>query len=334
MTKRVRGDFQVKFTVYAAIVLFSLLQAPALAAGTEGYHLYVARFSDGDITVIDSATHKEIGKITMGFGSNPAEIIQSPDKKLLYVSNRGLDELAVIDVKSGKVTARIKTGIHPNFTKMTTDGRYLVVANNQDNQATVIDLSTNAVAGKPAAGSGASGVAITDDSRYVYITSIYDDDISVIDLGNMERVRIVKVRGAMAIVIPHGSRFAYLCSNRNSISILDISVNEVVGSIPVGDTPNYITLSSDGVRAFVTNAMSNTLSVIDLAKRAVIKEIAVGREPTSSALSPDGKFLFVNNYSDGDTDGSISVIDVNSLTEIERFKFVRNPRALAVLPAK
>ena len=316
------------------MALLSLLPARVLAAGPTGYHIYVARFSDGDVTIIDSATHKEVGKITMGFGSNPAEVIPSSDKKLLYVSNRGHDEIAVIDVKSGKVTSRIKTGIHPNFTKITPDGRYLVVANNQDNHATVIDLSTNAVVGRPSEGLGASGVAITDDNRYAYITSIYDDDISVIDLGNMERVRIIKVRGAMAIVIPHGSRFAYLCSNRNSISILDIAANEVVGSIPVGDTPNYITLSSDGARAFVTNALSNTLSVIDLAKRAVIKEIAVGREPTSSALSPDGKFLFVNNHSDGDTDGSISVIDAGSLTEVDRIKFWRQPRASAVLPAR
>lgn len=316
------------------MTLFCLLPAPVLSAGTAEYRLYVARFSDGDITVIDSATHKEVGKIVMGFGSNPAEVIPSPNKKLLYVSNRGLDEIAVIDVKSGKVFARIKTGIHPNFTKITPDGRYLVVANNQDNHAAVIDLSTNAVVGRPSEGMGASGVAITDDSRYAYITSIYDDDISVIDLKKMERARIVKVRGAMAIVIPPGSRFAYLCSNRNSVSILDTVSIEVVGSIPVGDTPNYITLSLDGRIAFVTNALSNTLSVIDLEKRAVIKEIAVGREPTSSALSPDGRFLFVNNHSDGDTDGSISVIDTGSLKEVDRIKFWRNPRALAVLPAK
>ena len=320
---------------YGIIAAVSVLPLPPLfAAGPPGYHLYVARFSDGDVTVIDSATHKEVGKIAMGFGSNPAEVIPSPDKKLLYVSNRGFDEIAVIDVTSGKVIARIKTGIHPNFTKITPDGKYLVVANNQDNHAAVIALSTNVVVGRPSEGLGASGVAITDDGRYAYITSIYDNDISIIDLKNMERVRIVKVRGAMAIVIPAGSRFAYLCSNRNSVSILNIAANEIVGSIPAGDTPNYITLSKDGARAFVTNALSNTVSVIDLEKRAVIKEIAVGREPTSSALSPDGEFLFVNNHSDGDTDGSISVINTGSLKEVDRIKFWRQPRALAVLPAR
>lgn len=332
MQRQLRPFIFAGFSVYVVIVLLCLLQAPAFAAGPEGYHLYVARFSDGDVTVIDSATHKETGRIVMGFGSNPAEVIPSTDKKLLYVSNRGHDEIAVIDVKSGKVTARIRTGIHPNFMNFTPDGRYLVAANNQDEKAAVIDPSTNAVVGRPRQGLGASGVAITDDSRYAYITSIYDDEVSVIDLKKMERVRTIHVRGAMAIVLPRGSLFAYLCSNRNSVSILDIATDRVVGSIPVGDTPNYITLSLDGARAFVTNALSNTVSVIDLGKRAVIKEIAVGTEPTSSALSPDGKLLFVVSYGDGYKDGSISVIDVKTLMEIDRIESLSYPRAIAVVP--
>lgn len=319
---------------YAVMAVLCLPQAQALAAGPPGYHLYVARFSDGDVTILDSATHKEVGRIDMGFGSNPAEVIPSPDGKLLYVSNRGLDEIAVIDVKSGKVTARIKTGVHPNFMNFTPDGRRLVVANNQDEKATVIDPSTNSVVGSPAEGRGASGVAITDDGAYAYITSIYDDEISVIDLKKMERVRIIHARGAMAIMLPRKSRFAYLCTNRDRVSVLDIAAEKIVGSIPAGNTPNYITLSPDGGRAYVTNALSNTLSVMDLEKRALIKEIPIGTEPTSSALSPDGKYLFVNNHSGGATDGSISVIDTDSLKEVDRIEFWRNPRALAVLPAK
>lgn len=319
---------------YAVMAIICLPQAPALAAGPPGYHLYVARFADGDITVLDSATHKVVGRIVMGFGSNPVEVIPSPDGRLLYVSNRGYDEIAVIDVKSVKITARIKTGVHPNFMNFTPDGKYLVVANNQDERATVIDLSTNRVAGSPAEGRGASGAAMTDDGRYAYITSIYDDGISVIDLAKMERVRIIHARGAMAIVIPRKSRFAYLCTDRNRVSILDIASEKIVGSIPAGNTPNYITLSFDGARAFVTNALSNTLSVMDLEKRALIKEIPVGTEPTSSALSPDGKYLFVNNHAGGDTDGSISVIDTGSLQEVDRIEFRRNPRAMAVLPAR
>lgn len=334
MQRQLRRIIFFNFFFYAVMALLCLPQTPALADGPPGYRLYVARFSDGDVTVLDSATHKVVDRIVMGFGSNPAEVIPSPDRKLLYVSNRGRDEIAVVDVKSGKVTARIKTGIHPNFMNFTPDGRLLVVANNQDEKATVIDPATNSVVGSPAEGRGASGVAITDDGAYAYITSIYDDEISVIDLKKMERVRVVHARGAMAIMIPRKSRFAYLCTNRDRVSVFDIASEEIVGSIPAGDTPNYITLSPDGGRAYVTNALSNTLSVMDLEKRALIKDIPIGTEPTSSAISPDGKYLFVNNHSGGATDGSISVIDTSSLKEVDRIEFRRNPRAIAVLQAK
>lgn len=289
---------------------------------------------DGDLVVLDSSTFKETGKIVFGMGANPTEVVPSHDQKLLYVSNRGYDEIAVIDVNTEKVTARIKTALHPNFSRITPDGRYLVVANNQANEATVIDLRTNIVAGSPAIGRGASGVAITDDGRYAYVTSIYDEYVSVIDLEKMERVSTIPAPGAIGIVKAEGSPFAYFGTHRDRISVLDTRTNEIVGSVPAGDTPNYITLSPDGSLAFVTNALSNDISVIDTRNRTLLKNIPVGIEPSYSALSPDGKRLFVNNYSDGKTDGSISVIDVQSLKEISRVNFWRNPRALAVLPAR
>ncbi len=302
-------------------------------AKNNSFHLYVARFMKGDILIIDSATHREIGKIEMGFGSNPVEIIPSPDYKFLYVANRGFDEIAVIDAKKRTVKSKIKVGLHPNFMKISPDGKYLIVANNQDKYASVIDLSSNTVIGKPQIGEGSSGVAVTPDNRFAYITSVYTDDMSVIDLQKMERISILEEpRGPIAIVIPPNSPLAYFGSHRDSISILDTRTNQIIGRIMVGDTPSYITLSIDGKLAFVPNYWSHTVSVIDLEKDSVITEIKVGREPIHSVISPDGRLLFVVNYGDGELDGSISIIDVEGLKKIDKIKSLSYPRAIAVVP--
>ncbi len=301
--------------------------------GPPGYHLYVARFTDGDVAVLDSATGEEISRIDLGFGSNPVEVLSSPDHRTVYVCKRGDDEIVLIDTRTRKVRAAVKVGMHPNFMDFSRDGRYLIVANNQDDHASVIDMKSLGVVSEPRIGLGSSGVAVTQDNRYAYITSIYADMISVIDLGTMDRTLTIGYTSPMAIVIPSGSHLAYFCSHRDRISILDTRTNKVVGHIKVGDTPNYITLSHDGRTAFVTNGLSDTVSVVDLKRRRVIKEIAVGREPFSSRLSPDGRFLFVANHNDGPTDGSISVIDVEALKEVDRIELRRNPRAIAVIPA-
>jgi len=316
------------------VAVFFVLSGPLQARGQASYRLYVARFMDADIIILDSATGEETGSIELGYGTNPADMLLSLDKKTLYVSNRGTDDLSVIKLSSGKVKRRVKTGLHPHFMKFTPDGKYLIVVNNQDSKATILKTSNLKLAGQPRIDYGASGVAVTGDSRFAYISSIYDNNISVIDLLKMERVLTIPSIGPIAIIIPPGSNLAYFCSHRDRVSILDTKTNKVIGEIPVGDTPNHTTLSRDNRLLFVTNGLSDTLSVIDIKEKRNIKEISVGDEPVSSTLSPDGELLFVVNYGGKRGKGSISVIDVKELNEIERIKFYRYPRAVAVLPAK
>lgn len=320
--------------------LFCLLQTGlAFAKGIPAYHLYVAEFISGDIIIMDSANQKEIGRIPMGFGANPVEIIPSPDKRLLYVTNRGLDEVAVIDIKSRNIKLRIKMGqgTHPHNMRFSPDGRYLVVGHNQNEYASIIDTASNKVISTPRitdSNSGASGVAITPDGRFAYVTAMYRKEISIINLKRMERVSVIKdLPDCAAIVIEPKSAMAYFSNSLNRVSILDIKTNKIVGHVMVGDTPNYITLSMDGRLAFVTNYWSSSVSVIDLKERYVLKEIKVGQEPASSALSPDGRLLFVVNYGSGYKGGSISIIDVKALKEIGGIKSLSYPRAIAVLKA-
>lgn len=41
----------------------------------------MAEFISGDIIIINSATRKEIGRIKMGLGTNPVEVVSSLDKE-------------------------------------------------------------------------------------------------------------------------------------------------------------------------------------------------------------------------------------------------------------
>lgn len=307
----------------------------ASAAGVPGYKLYVARFENGDMVVLDSATHKETGRVDFGFASNPVEILTSPDRKLIYVSVRGFDEIWVVKADSLKVKKKIKVGVHPNFMSFSPDGKYIVMANNQDVKASVIDTRSGKVVGSPATGRGSAGAAVTSDSKTAYVTSVYTDDISVIDLRSMKRTSLIEEAvGPNVIVIPVSGKLAYFGSHRDRVSVLDTTTNRIIDEILVGDVPSYLTLSADERLLFVVNYWSHNVSVVDLAKREVIATIKVGREPTHSALSPDGRYLFVSNYGDGENDGSISVIDVKELKEVDRIKSLTFPRAAAVLQAR
>lgn len=313
--------------------LFLLLPLMAEASDNPAYLLYVARFMDNDIVIIDSKTGKITGKIDLGYSANPSDMLLSPDKKTLYVTNRGTDELAVIDISTNKIIRKVKTGIHPHFIKFTPDNKYLIVVNNQDTRATILNARTLELVGAPRIDDGASGIAVSRDNRFAYIPSIYLDNISIINLKTMRRIATIKSSVPMAIIRPPESDLAYFCSHRDRISVLDMRTNKIVKEIPAGDTPNHTTLSKDNRLLFVTNALSDTLSVIDIKKQINIKEIKVGDEPLSSTLSPNGKLLYVVNYGGRHEKSSISVIDTTELKEIKRIKIDRYPRAVAVVEA-
>ena len=350
--------------VTMAFVLYAALASAGAAPAPAAYHLYIARFYDSDLVILDSATREELGRIEFGPGANPSHIVLSPDYGYLYVSLRGVNEVAVIDTKERKLKARIKVGRHPHYMAITADGKRLVVGNNQDTRASIIDLTTNTVVGEPGISRGSSGVAITADGRFAYVISIYGADISVIDIEKMERVSVIKLieeypdlipiektiphladsdvapeknPGLEGMVMPRGGHLVYFCARRsNRVLVLDTKTNRITGYIQAPRAPIYMTSTPDGAGAFVLQGGkgSESISFVDLEKLVVIKSIKVGFQPMASAISPDGKFLFVTNYGNRDDEGSISVIDMTTLEEIDRIKFWRGPRAIAVTPAR
>jgi YVTN family beta-propeller protein len=59
----------------------------------------------------------------------------------------------------------------------------------------------------------------------------------------------------------------------------------LIGSVDVGLSPDWVTLTPDGARAYVANAASNNVSVIDIAAMKEIARIAVGQVPKRNATA-------------------------------------------------
>src|SRR5713101_477134 len=82
-----------------------------------------------------------------------------------------------------------------------------------------------------------------------------------------------------------------------TLAIVDPATNKVVGSVPVGDGPHEVTVSSDGKFAFVGNyggrEPGNTISVIDLGQRKELRRVDLGplRRPHGMFFA-DGKVYF------------------------------------------
>ena len=133
----------------------------------------------------------------------------------------------------------------------------------------------------------------------------------------------------MLVSVVGAAPYAYITNNHdNSVSVVDLSTNNVTAAIPVGVSPYGTAASPDGTQVYVGNIDSNSVSVIDTATNNVTATISVGAYPFGLAISPDGNKLYAANK-DGNT---VSMIDTSTNRVITTIKVGSQPRGIAVSP--
>jgi YVTN family beta-propeller protein len=72
----------------------------------------------------------------------------------------------------------------------------------------------------------------------------------------------------------------------NTVSVVDLTANSVVDTIPVGVVPLGVAALPDGSRVYVANFASNSVSVIGSATNTVVTTIPVGNGPHGIVIMP------------------------------------------------
>ena len=75
--------------------------------------------------------------------------------------------------------------------------------------------------------------------------------------------------------------------------VIDAEKLKVISSVEVGESPQYVAVTPDDSKAYVSNQWSNTVSVINLETIEVMTTITVGPEPREIAITPDGSKAYV-----------------------------------------
>jgi YVTN family beta-propeller protein len=181
-----------------------------------------------------------------------------------YVANLDDDTVSVIDTARNTVVATIPVGGFPDGVATTPDGTRAYVTNNFDSNISVIDTASNTVVATIPVGLAPSGIAITPDA-----TDSYERDNR------------------------HHQPLAYVTNAAdNTVSVIDTTSNKVLATIPVGQDPTGVAITSDGTQAYVTNQLDDSVSVIDTANNKVVATIPGFVIPTGVAVTPDGTHTY------------------------------------------
>lgn len=268
-----------------------------------------------------------VGKI-LHLGDLPLNIAVSPDKNLAAVTNNGqsTQSIDLIDLKKGIVVDSVLIGKSWLGLTFSGDGKSLYASGGNDNFIIRYAIRKNELIntdtirlGKPWPEKiSVAGIAVDDSKKLLYAVTKENDTLYSIDLvtKNIVSQHPLGGEGYACILSPDKKTLYASCWGCDKVIIFDTYLQKITGSIPVGDNPNDMCISSNGNYLFVANANDNNVSVIDTKQKKVIETLnsalypdaPSGSTTNSVALSSNEKTLYVANADNN----CLAVFDVSA----------------------
>lgn len=226
----------------------------------DGSLVYVANSNSGTLSVIETASN--LVKTTIPVGRNPTAVAISPDGTVAYVADVDFPYVFVLSTETHLVVATVPAGRNPIDVAISPDGAFAYVATGRvgDTLSTggvvVIDTATNIASTfiSLPLNASPSGIAISADGSKAYVASIAGpnplkpqvDALLVIDIANaVVEAIIMGVVFPDSIAINHDGTLVYVTNTDNdTVSVLDTRTNTIAATIPVGQRPAGIAITS------------------------------------------------------------------------------------------
>ncbi|MBL7922714.1 MAG: YncE family protein [Bacteroidia bacterium] len=288
-----------------------------------------------------------------------------PARHKFYVVNQGCDVVSVFDADRRVAMRMIDVGQLPGASppesphniKVTPDGKYWLVVFLNADIVQVFSTATDQLVKTIPIGNGMAGgwntLVISKDSRKAYSVDYNGGRVAFIDIdaGTSNTVGPFPITGNPSpnlhgVALNASDDTLYVTCQEIS-KILKIPVNDVASyedvninppgpwQLPFPMKPHEIVFSPDYTKYFVTcqDTNVNQVRVFTTANNQLVQVIPVGRVPLEFGVAPASNLLFVTNTEDNffpDMRGSISVIDMVTLTEIKKIKVGWQPHGIAV----
>lgn len=267
------------------------------AAAPDGSRFYVSDEGESTLDVVDAKTLKVTKKIPLS--GHPNNISISKNGKRVYVSIAvapgAVDVIDTVSQEKVKSIA-VKGAVHNTY--VTPDGKYVVSGSIPGKTVTVIDAQTEEPAWSLTMDKGIRPMAFAANpdgsTKWIFVQLSGFNGFAVVDFATHKEINRIKLPDLAAGKQPflvggnesHGmavtsDQKTLVVNSRLNSAIYAYSLPDLklLGSADVGQSPDWVTLTPDGTRAYVANAASNSVSVVDIKAMKEIVRIPVGEVP-------------------------------------------------------
>ena len=228
--------------------------------------LFISQPDTGRVAVADTSVWKVTDQLDAG--PRPSRLAFQPDGVFLWA---GLDAtvaeasgVAVIDVRTLAVAARIATGRGHHEIAFTDDSSFAFVTNAEDGTVSVIDVRKLAKVKDVKMGTKPVSIAYSPLADAVYVTDEAEGTIVAVGGRSHEVVARMTARPGLGQVrFAPGRRFGFAVNPAvDAISVIDVTRNRIVQTGEMLDGPDQVTFSGD--LAYVRHRGSETVLMIPL----------------------------------------------------------------------
>ena len=267
------------------------------AAAPDGSHYYISNEAESTLDVVDPKTLKVTRNIPLS--GHPNNIAVSKDGRRVYVSIAvAPGAVDVIDTASLEKVKSIpvKGAVHNTY--VTPDGKYAVAGSIPSKTITVIDGQTETPVWSLTMDLGIRPMAFYTNpdgsTKWIFVQLTGFNGFAVVDFATHKEINRIKLPelppGKAPFLVggneSHGMAITsdgktLIVNSRLNTAIYSYSLPDLklLGNTDVGLSPDWVTLTPDGKKAYVANAGSNSVSVVDIKSMKELTRIPVGQVP-------------------------------------------------------
>jgi len=253
------------------------------AHDAQHHRLAITLRDQGQLAVVDSATHRLLGVVDLGPGSQPTRLVMDSDGRHAWVGLDGARAVVQVDLQSQREVRRVAVGAGPHLLASVPGRPWLVVTHAADGQATLIDTDSARVLGRVAVGAGPVALAYSEAAQRAVVLAGQSGALVLLALdaeGLRVDARIPLEPGALSMALLEDGRQVLVGNvQRHEVSLVDLARRQLRASLPVAPWPDQIvtTRGFAYVRSQTTSRV--TLLSLDQARAGRLQplEVAMGR---------------------------------------------------------
>lgn len=170
-------------------------------------------------------------------------------------------------------------------------------------------------------GKSPAGVAVNHDGTLVATADRDDNRVSIYDAVSGRRLRMVTTGKHPYAVTFHDGKLWTTDVQSDSVTVIDPIAGEVLATIPTGSHPYGIAFA--GGKGFVTNQYDGSISVFDAKSHRVTDLIETGDYPEGISALPDGSGVAVVHWESN----TLTTVDAKTLRVVHEIDLPDGPRA-------